>query len=66
MKKTDAGYIDTYYAADGSITATPNKDTDRFVLGHANPDFTFGWNNSVNYKIGTSTCSAMQHLVLSV
>lgn len=50
LKKTDAGYIDTYYAADGSITATPNKDTDRFVLGHANPDFTFGWNNSVNYK----------------
>ena len=50
LKKTEAGYIDTYYAADGSITATPNKDTDRFVLGHANPDFTFGWNNSVNYK----------------
>ena len=20
------------------------------MLGHANPDFTFGWNNSVNYK----------------
>ena len=51
LQKNDKGeWIDTYYTADGGTTATPNADTDRFVLGHANPDFTLGWNNTVTYK----------------
>ena len=43
-------WVDTYYTADGTKTRTPNADTDRFVLGHSNPDVTFGWNNTVNFK----------------
>jgi len=43
-------WVDTYYTADGKTTRTPNADTDRFVLGHSNPDFTLGWNNTVTYK----------------
>ena len=51
LQKNEKGeWIDTYYTADGGTTATPNADTDRFVLGHANPDFTLGWNNTVTYK----------------
>ena len=51
LQKNDQGqWIDTYYKADGSITATPDASTDRFVLGHSNPDFTLGWNNTVTYK----------------
>ncbi len=51
LQKNDQGqWIDTYYTADGGTTATPNADTDRFVLGHSNPDFTLGWNNTVTYK----------------
>ena len=43
-------WIDTYYKADGSVTANPDASTDRFVLGHSNPDFTLGWNNTITYK----------------
>ena len=43
-------WIDTYYKADGTVTANPDASTDRFVLGHSNPDFTLGWNNTVTYK----------------
>ena len=50
QKNADGKWIDTYYTADGGTTATPNADTDRFVLGHSNPDFTLGWNNSITYK----------------
>ena len=51
LQKNDQGqWIDTYYKADGSVTATPDASTDRFVLGHSNPDFTLGWNNTVTYK----------------
>ena len=39
-----------YYKADGTKTADPNKDTDCIVLGHANPDVTVGWNNTITYK----------------
>ena len=51
LQKNDQGqWIDTYYKADGSVTATPDASTDRFVLGHSNPDFTLGWNNTITYK----------------
>ena len=50
QKNSDGKWIDTYYTADGGTTATPNADTDRFVLGHSNPDFTLGWNNTITYK----------------
>ena len=43
-------WIDTYYKADGSVTANPDASTDRFVLGHANPNVTFGWNNTITFK----------------
>ncbi len=50
QKNSEGKWIDTYYTADGGTTATPNADTDRFVLGHSNPDFTLGWNNTITYK----------------
>ena len=50
QQKTDGKWVDTYYTADGKTTTTPNADTDRFVLGHSNPDFTLGWNNTITYK----------------
>lgn len=51
LQQNDKGeWIDTYYKADGSVTATPDASTDRFVLGHSNPDFTLGWNNTITYK----------------
>ncbi len=50
QKNSKGKWIDTYYTADGGTTATPNADTDRFVLGHSNPDFTLGWNNTITYK----------------
>ena len=50
QQNTDGKWVDTYYTADGKTTATPNADTDRFVLGHSNPDFTLGWNNTITYK----------------
>lgn len=46
----DADGYDTYYAADGSITRSPDPTTDRVVLGRSSPDFTLGWNNSLRYK----------------
>ncbi len=46
----DADGYDTYYAADGSITRSPDPTTDRVVLGCSTPDFTLGWNNSLRYK----------------
>ena len=46
----DADGYDTYYAADGSITRSPDPTTDRIVLGRSTPDFTLGWNNSLRYK----------------
>ncbi len=45
----DADGYDTYYAADGSVTRTP-ESSDRVVLGKSNPSFTMGWNNTVTYK----------------
>lgn len=45
----DANGLDSYYAADGSITTNP-QSSDRQVLGCANPDFTMGWNNTITYK----------------
>ena len=51
LEKNEEGqWVDTYYTADGKTTRTPNADTDRFVLGHSNPDFTLGWNNTISYK----------------
>jgi iron complex outermembrane receptor protein len=48
-----AGYNDDgvslFYTADGGTTLTPS-DADRFYTGNAQPQLTFGWNNSVNYK----------------
>ena len=50
LQKNDAGqYVDMYYKADGTLTANPEAE-DKQVLGCANPDFTFGWNNSLSYK----------------
>ncbi len=40
---------DTYFSKDGEIVTNPSAD-DRAVLGKASPDFTLGWNNTVNYK----------------
>ena len=50
QQNADGQWIDTYYTADGGTTATPNADTDRFVLGKSNPDVTLGWNNTISYK----------------
>ena len=51
VEKNDKGqYVDMYYAADGTKTASPNAGTDRFVLGRSNPDVTLGWNNTITYK----------------
>ena len=51
LQQNDQGqWIDTYYKADGSVTANPDASTDRFVLGRSNPDFTLGWNNTITYK----------------
>lgn len=49
-KGDDGKFYDTYYTADGKTTRTPDADKDRFVLGRSNPDVTFGWNNTINYK----------------
>ena len=49
-KGNDGKYYDTYYTADGGKTRTPDADKDRFVIGRSNPDVTFGWNNTINYK----------------
>lgn len=49
-KGDDGKFYDTYYTADGKTTRTPDSDKDRFVLGRSNPDVTFGWNNTINYK----------------
>lgn len=40
---------DTYYSKGGEIVASPAAD-DRVILGKASPDFTLGWNNTVNWK----------------
>ena len=51
VEKNDKGqYVDMYYAADGTKTASPNAGTDRFVLGRSIPDVTLGWNNTITYK----------------
>ncbi len=50
QQNANGEWIDTYYTADGGTTATPNADTDRFVLGKSNPSVTLGWNNTVSYK----------------
>lgn len=50
QQNANGEWVDTYYTADGKTTATPNADTDRFVLGHSNPDVTLGWNNTISYK----------------
>lgn len=49
-KGDDGKFYDTYYTADGKTTRTPDADKDRFVLGRSNPDVTFGWNNTINFK----------------
>lgn len=41
--------INTFYAADGSITTTPTYD-DRKILGKSSPDFLLGWNNTITWK----------------
>ena len=46
----DTDGYDTYYAADGSITRSPDPTTDREIIGKSTPDFTLGWNNSLHYK----------------
>jgi len=46
----DADGYDTYYTADGSTTRNPDPTLDRVVLGRSTPDFTLGWNNSLQYK----------------
>lgn len=51
----NADGLDTYYTldADGNhtgVTTTPDAASDRTYLGNANPTFTLGWNNTVNYK----------------
>lgn len=51
VEKNDKGqYVDMYFAADGTKTASPNAGKDRFVLGRSNPDVTLGWNNTITYK----------------
>lgn len=45
----DTDGYDTYYTAKGEVTRNPSVD-DRVVLGKATPDFTLGWNNTINYK----------------
>lgn len=45
----NANGLDSYYDKDGNITTSPQSH-DRVVLGHANPNFTLGWNNSITYK----------------
>lgn len=49
LKEVNGKYVDSYYDKDGNITTTPDGD-DKMVLGCANPDFTFGWNNTLSYK----------------
>lgn len=44
---TGNGY---YIAADGTSTFTPDADTDRSIIGDANPDFFYGLNNTLTYK----------------
>ena len=59
QKNANGQWIDTYYGTrtedeanylKSGTTANPNADTDRYVLGHANPDVTLGWNNTITYK----------------
>lgn len=45
----DSEGYDTYYTKDGEATRHPEA-TDRKVLGKSIPDFTLGWNNTLNYK----------------
>ena len=45
----NADGLDSYYAADGTVTTTPQGE-DRVVLGHSMPNFTLGWNNTLNWK----------------
>lgn len=50
LQKNDEGqWVDGYYAADGSVTTTP-EGGDRQVLGKSTPDFTLGWNNTLSWK----------------
>lgn len=49
-KNASGQFIDMYYAADGTKTATPDGTKDRQVLGRSNPDITLGWNNTITYK----------------
>lgn len=50
QQDADGKWVDTYYTGAGGVTTSPDADTDRFVLGHANPDVTLGWNNTLSYK----------------
>lgn len=40
---------DTYYTKDGEITEQPSS-SDRVMTGQATPKWSFGWNNTLNYK----------------
>lgn len=47
----DATTGDVYYiGADGQPTFDPSADTDRKIIGDANPDFTYGITNTFSYK----------------
>jgi TonB-linked SusC/RagA family outer membrane protein len=47
------GFDDTganlYRKADGSLTTTPTGE-DQVIMGQANPKWTIGWNNTLNWK----------------
>lgn len=45
----NADGLDSYYKADGTVTTSPTSE-DRAVLGHALPNFTLGWNNTISWK----------------
>lgn len=45
----DDGGANLYEKLDGTLTNAPSSD-DRFIMGQAEPKWTFGWNNSFSYK----------------
>jgi TonB-dependent starch-binding outer membrane protein SusC len=49
MGKNAAG-VSTFQKADGTIIASQPLTSDYKTPGNAQPKFTFGWNNSLNYK----------------
>ncbi|MGG9962107.1 SusC/RagA family TonB-linked outer membrane protein [Ferruginibacter sp. SUN106] len=49
MGKNTAG-VSTFQKADGTIIASQPLTSDYQLPGNAQPKFTFGWNNTLNYK----------------